>query len=287
MSNKIKKITNWYDSGYVISNLIILIIIVTIICSQSFVVTRDSSIAFFGSIINYNSIYLLVLVYFVLLKVKIGKRYFNYLNLFLVFLYFLASVTSFLTVIQSFGLKTLLDFVLNLVILIYLFHTMFRDTRIWKEFKLGNSPFNELTNDMYFYVLIVICLFTLAVKLISTVYISGVILSLLDSIYVVLLGRYIYLYRDYLDYNKKDIDNEGNFDEIKDNIHEITTDISEKVEEVTKEVDEKIDSAVEKVEEVTKDVNEKIDNAVEKVTDNNKKETTKKKKTTSKKKEDK
>ena len=205
----------------------------------------------------------------------------------MVFLYFLASVTSFLTVIQSFGLKTLLDFVLNLVILIYLFHTMFRDTRIWKEFKLGNSPFNELTNDMYFYVLIVVCLFTLAVKLISTVYISGVILSLLDSIYVVLLGRYIYLYRDYLDYNKKDIDNEGNFDEIKDNIYEITTDISEKVEEVTKEVDEKIDSAVEKVEEVTKDVNEKIDNAVEKVTNNNKKDTTKKRKTTSKKKEDK
>lgn len=246
MSDKIKKKEKWYDSGFVISNLIILVIIITIVCSQSFAVS--GSLAQFGSIINYNSIYLLVLVYFVCLKVKIGKKYFNYLNLFLIFVYFFVTITSLLTVIQSFGLKTLIDFILNLVLIIYLVHTMFRDTRIWKEFKLGNSPFNEISNDMYYYTLIVFALFNLAVKLISTVYFSGVVLAVIDLIYILLLGRYIYLYRDYLDFNKKDINNEGNFDELRENVQELTHNVTEKVSDTVEAVSNKVEEIVDKKE---------------------------------------
>ena len=79
---------NWYDSGNVITSLIIGIILLVIVCSQSFAVSGKSSLALFGSVINHNSIYLLVLVYFIALKTKEGKRYFNYLNVVLIFIYF-------------------------------------------------------------------------------------------------------------------------------------------------------------------------------------------------------
>ena len=251
--NKEKSKLNWYDSANVISTLIIISIVVIIICSQSFAVVGESSLALFGSVINYNSIYILALVYFVFLKFKFGKRYFNYLNLFLIFVYFLATVTSLLTLIQSFGLKTLLIFIMNSVLLIYLVHTLFRDSRVWKEFKLGKSPFNEISNDMYFYVLIILVIFTLAVNLISTVYLSGVILSFLDAIYMVLFGRFVYLYRDYLDFNKKDIDNEGNFDSVKESIQNVVDSASDKVQGVLDktDLDEKIVETVHNIHEKT------------------------------------
>lgn len=240
-----KKELKWYESGNIITSLIVGVILLIVICSQAFAVSGDGSLALFGSIINHNSIYLLVIVYFALIKLRIGKKYFNYLNVFLIFIYLLATVTSLLTLVQFFSLNTTLTFILNFVFLIYLFHTMFRDTRIWKDFNLGDSPFNELSNEWYFYTLIVLSLFLLAVNLISTVVIGGVVISILDTIYIVLFGRYIFLYREYLDYKKKDINNKGNFDEIKENIKKTVDDVTDKVVESTNELKDKVNDFIE------------------------------------------
>ena len=144
--SKSKKDIKWYDSGNFITNLIIIVIALIVISSQSFAVNGDNTLALFSSVINHNTIYLLVLVYFFSLKINFGKKYFNYMNLFLLFIYIISTVTSCLTIFQSFSLNTVLDFITNFTIVIYFFHTMFRDTSYWKEYKLGNSPFNELTN---------------------------------------------------------------------------------------------------------------------------------------------
>jgi hypothetical protein len=107
---------------------------------------------------------------------------------------------------------------------------------------MTDSPFNELTNDWYFYTLIVLSTGLLVVKLISTLMFSGVILSIFDCLYVVVFGRFIYLYRDYLDSKKKDSDNSGNFDEIKDfvkdTIDDATTQIKKVMDVDTKNVKE-------------------------------------------------
>ena len=97
---------------------------------------------------------------------------------------------------------------------------------------MSESPFNELTNDWYFYTLIVLSSSLLIVKLISTLMFSGVILSLFDCLYVVIFGRYIYLYRDYLDDKKKDSDNDGNFDEIKDLVKDTIDDAAIQIKKV-------------------------------------------------------
>ena len=233
MAKKTKKeIVEWYDNPSFISNLMIILISCIVICSQSFAIGDNNSLQLFGSIINHNTVYILILIYFLFLKINFGKKYFNYLNLFIMFIYFVCSITSFLTVIQDFSLATVLSFSVIFVLFIYILHTFLRDTRLWKELNMSESPFNELTNDWYFYTLIVLSSSLLIVKLISTLMFSGVILSLFDCLYVVIFGRYIYLYRDYLDDKKKDSDNDGNFDEIKDLVKDTIDDAAIQIKKV-------------------------------------------------------
>ena len=146
--------------------------------------------------------------------------------------YLVNTITSFLTVIQDFSLSTVLSFSIVFVLFIYIIHTFLRDTRLWKDFNMKVSPFNELTNDWYFYTLIVLSTGLLIVKLISTLLFSGVILSLFDCLYIIILGRYIYLYRDYLDDKNKDSNNSGNFDEIKDLVKDTIDDAATQIKKV-------------------------------------------------------
>ena len=242
--SKEKKL-KWYNSGNTITSLIIAIIVSIIICTQSFA-NNEFSLVLFSSVINRNSIYLLVLIYFIFLKFSFGRKYFNYMNVVLVFIYFIVTITSLLTMVQFFSLNTVLNFSMNVILLVYLIHTFFRDTRIWKEFHLNNSPFNELTNENYFYGIIVIALFSLTVNLISTVDVSGVVISTLTTIYLILFGRYIYLYRYYLDHKKIDSNNTGNFNDVREKIQDILdkTDIDDKIVNGVKSLQEMVDEAI-------------------------------------------
>ena len=250
----------WYDNAGLISTLIIVVILMMLISSQSFAVVGDSSFRLFSSVINHNTSYLLILVYFVAIRTSFGKKYFNYFNVFLIFIYLLLSITSFLTVIQSFSLNTIFIFVENIVLLVYLFHTMFRDTRTWKEFKLGDSPFNEIPNDYYFTTLLALITFTLIVNLISTVVISGLVVSIFDAIYIVLFSRYIYLYRVYLDENKLDVNNDGNFDSIKETLNQDIEEIKQTISDVKDNIKDKTDDFIDK-----HDIDEKIDDVKGKI----------------------
>ena len=190
------------------------------------------------------------------MKFDFGKKYFNYLNLFLIFLYVITTITSLLTLVQAFSLNTVLEFTLNFVLGIYLIHTMLRGTRLWKELRLFNSPFNEFTNEGSYYIVILLSVFLLVVNLISTVVLSGIVLSILDALYLILFGRYIFLYRKYLDTHKIDFINEGNFDEMRKVVDEIVEVVKEKTTEILDktDIDEKIIEAKDKVVEKTKDI---------------------------------
>lgn len=256
--SKEKKL-GWYNSGNIVTSLIIAVIVCIIVSTQSFA-NNEFSLVLFSSVINRNSIYLLVLIYFIFLKFSFGKKYFNYMNVILIFIYFIVTITSLLTMIQFFSLNTVLNFSMNVLLLVYLVHTFFRDTRVWKEFHLNNSPFNELTNENYYYAIIVISLFSLAVNLISTVDISGVVVSTLNTIFLILFGRYIYLYRYYLDKQKLDSNNTGNFNDVREKIQDILdkTDIDDKIVDGVKNIQEMVDEAIHSKEE--KDLDELNEN---------------------------
>lgn len=247
----------WYDNPSIVTNIIIGLIAIIVILSQSFAINNNlSTEEILKNIINHNSIYLITLVYFVALKTYTGKKYFNFLNVFLILLYFITSITSVLTVFQSFSLSTLLKLALHIVIFIYLFHTFLKRTRVWKEFKLAKSPFNEIKNDAYFYTIVILVVMLLAVNLVSTTTFDGTVLALLDSTYLVLFARYIYLYGCFVDSKMKKVDSSSDMEEI----------------------EEKVEEAKDKLEEVVSDIKEKVENKLDDIVDINSKD--KKKETT-------
>lgn len=241
---KKQKEIEWYDNPGIVTTILIGLIALIIILSQSFAINNNlSTEAILKSIINHNSIYLMVLVYFVALKTKTGKKYFDFLNVFLILLYFITGLTSFLTLFQSFSLKSLLNLALHVTLFVYLFHTFFRRTRVWNDFKLKKSPFNEITNDVYFYTIFVLVVTLLAIDLIVTTTFDGTVLALLDSIYIMLFARYTYLYACFLDRKEKKLSTTTDFSEVKEKVEEV----KEKVEEVVSNIAEDATNKIEKI----------------------------------------
>lgn len=263
----------WYDNPGIITNIIIGLIAVIILLSQSFAINNNlSTHEILSSIINHNSVYLIVLVYFVALKTNVGKRYFDFLNIFLVLLYFITGITSFLTIFQSFSLEALVACALHLTLFVYLFHTLFRRTRVWREFHLNKSPFNEIKNDAYFYAISVLTIFLLALDLIVTTTPDGAILSILDASYMLAFARYVFLYGCFVDNKERKINPTTSMEEVR----EALNDLGEKVGDVVDNVADIVEDTVDQVEKKINDVVEKKDESKKTVKKSTKKTTTKK-----------
>ena len=272
MSTKEKEKVSIFNSASDITSIIIGIILLIILISQSWAISNNvSAVIMFRSILNHNSIYFLLLIYFIGIKTNFG----------------ISGISSFLTVIQAFSLNSLLTFLINLVLFIYLFHTMLRGTRVWKDYKLTNSPFNEITNEWYYDFLLIVPTILLIVNLMSVTSLNGVVISLLDYFYIIFFARYIYLYREFLDMKSINSNNKGNFDDIKDKVMDTADDIKDKVVDTAGDVkdivvdtandikdkvddfvednkiDEKIDDVKDKVVDTAKDVKDKVDDFVE------------------------
>ena len=266
-----------FNSARDITSIIIGLILIVILLSQSWAISNNMSAGImFRSILNHNSIYFLLLIYFIGIKTNVGKKYFNHLNIFLMILYLISGISSFLTVIQAFSLNSLLSFLISIMLFIYLFHTMLRGTRVWKDYKLTNSPFNEITNEWYYDFLLIVPTILLIVNLMSVTSFNGIVISLLDYFYIIFFARYIYLYREFLDMKAINSNNKGNFDDIKKTISDTTDDIKDRVVDTASDIkdkvddfiednkiDEKIDIAKDKIVDTAKDVKDKVDDFVE------------------------
>lgn len=263
---KQEKNIEWYNNANLITWLIIGIISLIILSSQSFTAAGEvSALKMVQNILNHNITYMIVLVYFISLQTKVGKKYFDYSNILMTVFFTIIFVTSILTVFQSFSLVALLTLVNNFLIFIYFFHTFLRGTRFWKEFKLNRSPFNELGNEWYFNAIMVVEITLYAVSLISMTTVDGTFLATFDCIYIILLARYIYLYGTYLDSIKKNINSNGNFDNYREKIVEVAEDVALKTSKMIDEIktDEKVSEIKEKIEEVTDDTIKKFDEVKE------------------------
>ena len=282
---------SWIDDARKITSILIVLMIAIIILSQSFAINNNlSTIDILKNIVNHNVVYLLLLMYFVSIKTYFGKKNFNYFNLILIAIYMITSITSLLNLFQSLSLSSIISFVLNITLLIYISHVFLRNTRLWKELNLSKSPFNELSNDWLLSAAIVLTVTKLAVTLIFTTSIDGAFLSFLDCIFESDITHYIYLYRDYLDKKRIDSDNEGDFSEYKEKINDFVeeNDLDETIDAIKDKVDDIGDSVKDGVTQILDktDIDEKLietkDKVVNKIT--GKEEPPKKKKQTKKKK---
>lgn len=241
-----KKNIEWYNNPNVITWLIIGTIGFIILSSQSFSADGEiNALALVQNILNHNITYMIMLVYFVSLKTKFGKKYFDYSNLLMVIFFFIILVTSILTSFQSLSLVALLTIGNHFLIFIYSFHTFLRGTRFWQEFKLNKSPFNELSSEWYFNAIVVVEVTLFAVSLISISTVNGTFLATFDCVYVVLFARYVYLYSAYLDSIKKNSKNSGSFDPCREKLAEVTEDIVDKANQLLEDGKEKFDTVTE------------------------------------------
>ena len=195
-----KQEKDFFDSPNMITFIITGLLVILIILSQSFAIQSHLGASdIFRSIVNHNSIYLVCLCYFILIKVRFGKKYFDYLNVILFVFYLLTTFASLFTIFQSFGFDSVLSLSFNALVTLYFGYSFFTNTVIGKDLKLSNSPLAEIKNDQYYYLLVGIIVISLIVSLISASSFENVVVYLLEAIYKFLFIRYIYLYKEYID----------------------------------------------------------------------------------------
>ena len=197
--NKSKE-KDFFDSPSMITYILIGLLVVLIILSQSFAIQSHMAAGdIFRSIINHNSIYLVSLIYFILIRVKFGKKYFDYLNVIMFVFYLLTAFASLFTIFQSFGFDSILNLAFNVLITLYFGYSFFTSTVIGKDLRLSDSPLAEINNRQYYYLLIGIIAISLIVSLVSVNSFEDVVVYLLEAIYQFMFVRYIYLYKEYIE----------------------------------------------------------------------------------------
>ena len=82
---KIKKDDKWYNNPNLIILFLIALSAIIILSSQSFAVKNNmDAVSILRSLLNHNTIYFMSLAYFIILQTRVGKKYFNFLNVLLI-----------------------------------------------------------------------------------------------------------------------------------------------------------------------------------------------------------
>ncbi len=197
---KNNKEKDWFDSPRMVTYVIIGLLIVLIILSQSFAINSQLGTSdIIRSILNHNSIYVLTLIYFVMLHFKVGKKYFDHLNVIMLVFFGLITLASMFTVFQSFGLASLLQLGINILFTIYFLYAFISNTVIGKELHLSTSVIVELKNEQYFYLITTLLVIHLVVALVNSTSFESIVISLLEVLFYFLFARYISLYKEYDD----------------------------------------------------------------------------------------
>ncbi len=197
---KDSKEKDWFDSPRLVTYVIIGLLVVLIILSQSFAINSQlGTTDIIRSILNHNSIYVLTLIYFALLHFKVGKKYFDHLNVIMLIFFGLITLASMFTVFQSFGLASLLQLGINILFTVYFLYAFISNTVIGKEFHLSTSVIVELKNEQYFYLITTLLVIHLVVALINSTSFESIVISLLEVLFYFLFARYISLYKEYDD----------------------------------------------------------------------------------------
>ena len=191
---------DFFDSPSMITFILIGLLVVLIILSQSFAIQSHMEAGeIFRSIINHNSIYLVSLIYFILIRFKVGKKYFDYLNVLFFVFFLLSTFAGLFTIFQSFGFASILNLSFNILVTLYFGYSFFTDTVVGRDLKLADSPLSEIKNGQYYFLLLGIIAVSLVVSLIDVNNFEDVVVYLLEAMYQFFLIRYIYLYKEYIE----------------------------------------------------------------------------------------
>ncbi len=188
----------WYDDENLVTSLLIGLLILIIIMSQAFAIRHQLGLTFIvRSLLNNNSIYLLFLVYFIFIKLSIGKKNFNLCNICLLLVQILCVVASFLNLFQSLQISIIIRFILNILLLFYMGFSLLINTPLEKHLKGITNISSHITNQNCFYGMFALAILLLVGEFINSLEFDHIVLSLLESIFIIGVSRYLYLWRSY------------------------------------------------------------------------------------------
>lgn len=195
----------WYDDENLITSMLIGLLILIIIVSQSFAIRNQLGLGFMvRSLLNYNSIYLIFLTYFILIKTKFGKRNFNVCNICLIVIQMLVVLASLFNIFQVFHVTTITNFILNGMVFIYMIYSLLKDTALWERFHLSKLSFERIENQYYFYIISAVAGLSLIIGIFSSFSFDTVVLSLLKTMMMIGIARYLYLWLNYQEKRTKE-----------------------------------------------------------------------------------
>lgn len=195
----------WYDDPSLITTILIGLIIIILIMSQSYAIRNHYGFLYvIRALLNSSSVYLMYLIYLIFLKTKVGKKYFNMMNLIASFVFVLLTLAAILTVIQFPSIGSMVNAVQSLLLSVYFTYVFLEDSKIYEQLGLKKLQFSTVSNDQYFYILLGLIGVGLIVSLIQMVDFTGVVLALLESVFMVGFVRYIYLYQAFKETKKEE-----------------------------------------------------------------------------------
>ncbi len=197
---------DWYDDPNILTTVMLFILGLILILSQTYAIRNHLGLWYMiRSLINYSSVYVILLAYFILLKTKVGKRYFVIMNVILGGMFAILSLGSVFSMIQFFKLETIFSFLQNTCVFFYFVKVMGKDTNLY--FKLGFSkiPFDKVTNDYYFYGISALYILGMVLSFVDKPPFDTFVLLLLQTIFFIGFVRYLYLYQEYLDERELDL----------------------------------------------------------------------------------
>ncbi len=193
-----RKKLEWYDNPNLIINMMIGLLAISILVSQTIAIRTGLSFQeSVNQLFNDSSVYLFYLVYFVLINLKFGKKHFDALSIVIFVFQSILLLTSLLNIIQTVGVKTIFEFILSIGMWLYLSNSLIRTTKIWKAFNLDLVPTKFFKNIDYFYIVTASSLIILILGLIDSFDFNYVLVILLDCLVYIGVARYLYLYRKY------------------------------------------------------------------------------------------
>ncbi len=190
VDNEIKEI-KFLNAPFKIANILIVLLLIYMLLSIGYNYISDLGLL---DLIGNNFFYIVLSIYFILLKTKFGKERFSYMNLVIAILLAINFLGSFFNLLTTFNFTTSFSLIANVLFITYFVNTFF-----YKYIK-KISIINNLNNKFIFYaisIILIILYILMLIKYISVFPMIKIIKYIVEFVILVLFARYIYLYKEY------------------------------------------------------------------------------------------
>lgn len=145
-------------------------------------------------LIGNHFFYIVLTIYFILLKVQFGKKHFSYMNVVLVLLLCINFIGSLFNILTTFNFTTLFSLFVDILLLSYFSNSFF------SKYLENIKPLKRINNTKIFYILsfiLILLHIMLLIKYFTVLPGIKICKYIMQLLILLFFTRYIYLYKKY------------------------------------------------------------------------------------------